>query len=821
MKHVVIALLAFLYFQFSFGQKINSIRVNNSIKGQSWSYSISDIDSIIFDRLSQYQKIYIDGNCKIANIGSVDSITFSTDEAINVVENLHYVENSKSYIFTNGIIVVEREDSVHGKIIIVDSLDVNKSRWSEDKRFMIYCDSRYQPFVAANSKYIYYFEYNDKGELIDVNATTFNSDEAFPSQGLARKITAHRASTLGWTTSDDISATLELYDYCSTALDPSVRNIASSAASVLAKFLPEGIPQDLAELAPSLIEALNGGKIGMLGAVFGYIKLIRSIGENRARNLIGDCTPYILSAKRKGSNSAMINLKIENVTSTSPDIPYYVLKYWQEVNGDKANVIYFTSPQKATNGTHTVEINNLNGGRYGFQVLIFPSIFIEHENLINLYNFCSNVGFVDIPRLYFKELEQYYTTYVNDNVCVSFKAILEYPSEQDKVILSYFDSSGLYVSYKGNSNQREDFYSIKENDGTEFYINFDIPKNEFIFDYNNLIANCTSIITFKTYSVDGWGIKEFYDEKQLKIIYDIKPTLSTGNIIKTEKNSAIVNCNYENFSFWSGVCGVEYWSDENHLEKTIEVREDGVVEVELTDLTPGTTYFYRAFIKIGDEYIRAKETESFTTKQEQPQVHLCPDDHHPHQIVLGLPSGTKWSCCNVGASKPEEYGGYYTVGEPNEKDEYSWENYPYRDVDLGKDISGTEYDVAHVLLGDDWKTPTKEQFEELIKYTTFTPIIKDGVWGALLTGSEGSIFLPAPGYKLAIIYDDNGNIIKKHYHEGERGTYWSSTQYAHREGDTDSMYEMYFSREDDPAIQPPSIDAANNFWGMPIRPVSK
>ncbi len=41
----------------------------------------------------------------------------------------------------------------------------------------------------------------------------------------------------------------------------------------------------------------------------------------------------------------------------------------------------------------------------------------------------------------------------------------------------------------------------------------------------------------------------------------------------------------------------------------------------------------------------------------------CPDDNHPHMIDLGLPSGTKWACCNVGAAKPEEYGGYYTWGE--------------------------------------------------------------------------------------------------------------------------------------------------------------
>ena len=49
----------------------------------------------------------------------------------------------------------------------------------------------------------------------------------------------------------------------------------------------------------------------------------------------------------------------------------------------------------------------------------------------------------------------------------------------------------------------------------------------------------------------------------------------------------------------------------------------------------------------------------------------CPDNHHPHMIDLGLPSGTKWACCNVGASRPEEYGGYYAWGETEEKDYYT------------------------------------------------------------------------------------------------------------------------------------------------------
>ncbi len=117
-------------------------------------------------------------------------------------------------------------------------------------------------------------------------------------------------------------------------------------------------------------------------------------------------------------------------------------------------------------------------------------------------------------------------------------------------------------------------------------------------------------------------------------------------------------------------------------------------------------------------------------------VALCPDDNHPHAIDLGLPSGTKWACCNVGAHTPDEYGGYYAWGETEEKEVYGWENYQFAYADgntdgiwdnthdtgywhchaIGSDISGTVYDVAHVKWGDSWQMPTLAQVHELVNY---------------------------------------------------------------------------------------------------------
>lgn len=166
---------------------------------------------------------------------------------------------------------------------------------------------------------------------------------------------------------------------------------------------------------------------------------------------------------------------------------------------------------------------------------------------------------------------------------------------------------------------------------------------------------------------------------------------------------------------------------------------------------------------------------------------LCPDHNHPHAIDLGLPSGTKWACCNVGAFTPEGYGGYYAWGETSEKGDYDCDTYAYYNLNtdeflyLGSDIAGSSYDVAHVRWGGSWVMPSCYKLDELINYCTQEWTIVNGVNGILLTGpSGGQIFLPAAGHRWV---DDL-------YYAGSIGDYWSSTQspdngvYA---------YRLYFS----------------------------
>ena len=133
---------------------------------------------------------------------------------------------------------------------------------------------------------------------------------------------------------------------------------------------------------------------------------------------------------------------------------------------------------------------------------------------------------------------------------------------------------------------------------------------------------------------------------------------------------------------------------------------------------------------------------------------FCPDSNHPHLIDLGLPDGTKWACCNVGASSPLDVGDYFAWGETEPKDYFYEDNYFTNNYyiffgcfrDLGGDISGTSYDAAHVNWGGDWKMPTYKQSTSLMINCKLEGACFGGVYGCILTGWNGNkIFVPISG----------------------------------------------------------------------------
>ena len=138
-------------------------------------------------------------------------------------------------------------------------------------------------------------------------------------------------------------------------------------------------------------------------------------------------------------------------------------------------------------------------------------------------------------------------------------------------------------------------------------------------------------------------------------------------------------------------------------------------------------------------------------------------------VDLGLPSGLKWATCNVGASRPGDYGNYYAWGEMSTKEEY-WrsnsDSYESSDSKWNNIGGNSRYDAATANWGGYWRMPTKEDFEELLRECTWEWTTLNGHNGYKVTGPNGnSIFLPAAGFR------DGAD---EHY-VGSDGYYWSST----------------------------------------------
>jgi uncharacterized protein (TIGR02145 family) len=154
-------------------------------------------------------------------------------------------------------------------------------------------------------------------------------------------------------------------------------------------------------------------------------------------------------------------------------------------------------------------------------------------------------------------------------------------------------------------------------------------------------------------------------------------------------------------------------------------------------------------------------------------------------VDLGLPSGTKWATCNVGAKSPEEYGDYFAWGETITKETYNWSTYRYCNGGwntLTKYCNNARYgnngftdelttleasdDAATANWGAGWRMPTHSEMQELYDNCTHEWTTQSGVNGEKFTGSNGnSIFLPAAGYRLD----------SELYGAGSNGHYWSSS----------------------------------------------
>lgn len=180
-------------------------------------------------------------------------------------------------------------------------------------------------------------------------------------------------------------------------------------------------------------------------------------------------------------------------------------------------------------------------------------------------------------------------------------------------------------------------------------------------------------------------------------------------------------------------------------------------------------------------------------------------DGKEYQVVdLGLTSGNLWATCNLGADSPEQPGDFYAWGETEPKTQFGWKTYKWSDDDgvlIYKYSTSPDYgtpdqkitldkdDEATVaLLGEDWRIPSKQDFNELLtkKNCTVKYCRLNGVGGFLFTSVrrdfEGnSIFFPLAGM----------NDYDAVRYAGQYGWYWANTLY--QELDQEKEKELLYT----------------------------
>ena len=280
-----------------------------------------------------------------------------------------------------------------------------------------------------------------------------------------------------------------------------------------------------------------------------------------------------------------------------------------------------------------------------------------------------------------------------------------------------------------------------------------------------------------------------------------------------------------------------------HVED--ELDENNTYSVKIENLTPETSYWFKAVAEIGGEPYSG-ETLNFTTAAlsyldfvEDLGIVMTREDESTYKLYWA-----KSNLCESGlCPNIEDYGDYYAWGETDPhyssldplawkdgKTGYTWSTYQWCDgtqstltkyntygtalgvvdnigeLQRGENEGETIDDVARAKLGGKWRMPTRDEFRALFNNCSKEWVTVNGHVGLKLTSTitdytEKWIFLPAAGLMSEESY----------LYHGKTGYYWSSSLYSI------PVYSCIVSLAEN------SINAQDNYrhryCGLTVRPV--
>ena len=265
------------------------------------------------------------------------------------------------------------------------------------------------------------------------------------------------------------------------------------------------------------------------------------------------------------------------------------------------------------------------------------------------------------------------------------------------------------------------------------------------------------------------------------ITYEGDPSYTEKGICWSSHSNSTINDNKE-----------VSWSRDSFVGEYTEYL--GAYSCDLTGLEAGNVYYARAYAIQNNNPIYGNEI-SFNTPKEEPD--------NPDWVLI---NGVKWATRNVGASSPEDFGGYY-----------QWNT---TDFLFGSDYWNSNYwNSTSWLSANDpspagFRVPTQAELQSLLNTDkvncSFTTL--NGIYGLKFIDKAGgmSIFLPAAGQR----YSGNGTM----YYVGSHCFYWSAT-YSEDYGEGAGAYELYFGSTLY-GTYGPWIDWDSQSMGFSIRPVA-